>query len=271
MRELLSNSCDALDKIRCESLTDPTKLNSGKELCIKIIPNKEARTLTIVDNGIGMTKSDLVNLGGIVRPETKAFMEELRGRSDISWFKKFGLYSSFLAAKRFSVVSKSNDDDQYIWESSADDEETFFTIAPDTGESLGRGTKIVLTIKEDQTEYLEQNKIKNIIAKFPQSIRYPIKFESPSPSSKITEKPIEPKEPKEIQNDLHASDGDFTTEAPEKLVLRKLEPVKLTEEPMILETTISKEPEGVDPTEARKKMLTSEMDAHPGRCHQTGI
>nr|BAJ98551.1 predicted protein [Hordeum vulgare subsp. vulgare] len=175
LRELISNASDALDKIRFLSLTDGEQLSSGSDLGIKIKVNKDEKTLTITDTGIGMSRDDLINnLGTIAKSGTTEFLKSFQASKDTNLIGQFGVgfYSAFLVADTVTVISKNNSDKQYIWQS---DSHGSFSITEDPrGNTLGRGTSIVLHMKEEAEEFLDEKTLKDLLSKYSEFIDHPI-------------------------------------------------------------------------------------------------
>jgi heat shock protein beta len=177
LRELVSNSADAIEKARFLSVEDQNYLSKNPDLDVKVEFDSDAQTIAITDSGVGMTKADLINnLGTVAKSGTTNFLEAMAaGQTNANLIGQFGVgfYSAFLVADRITVISKHNDDDkQWVWESSAD---ASFRISEDPrGVTIGRGTRVILHLKEDAHEFLAENKLKDILNKYSQFVNYPI-------------------------------------------------------------------------------------------------
>ena len=177
IRELVSNASDALDKCRFITVADPDFLGNTPDLEIKIDFDHDEKTLSITDTGVGMSKAELIkNLGTVAKSGTTAFLEAMGQGENMSLIGQFGVgfYSAFLVANKVVVTSKANDDEQHIWTSTADSK--FFLVKDPRGDTLGRGTRVTLHLKDDAVEFVEQDKIKNLVKKYSEFINYPIRL-----------------------------------------------------------------------------------------------
>jgi molecular chaperone HtpG len=174
LRELISNSADALDQLNFRSLTEDGLLGDDSELRIELIRDEEAGTLTIRDNGVGMTRDELIgNLGTIARSGSKKLMQSLSAeqKKDVSLIGQFGVgfYSAFLVADSVTVTSrKAGSDESWTWESEAKGE---FEVR--TADRASRGTDITLKLKEDANEYMQEWPVRDVVRKYSDYVRWP--------------------------------------------------------------------------------------------------
>ncbi len=180
LRELVSNASDSCDRLRYAALTQPELSSDDPDLKVRLLTDKEARTLTVVDNGIGMNREDLVeNLGTIARSGTAAFMNSLKtesgeGKKDVNLIGQFGVgfYSAFMAADRVEVLTRKAGESQgWRWLSDGKGEFTISQV-----DNLPRGAKIILHLREGDDEYLEEQRLGAIVRKYSDHIAIPILF-----------------------------------------------------------------------------------------------
>merc|ERR1719390_168269 len=226
LRELISNSADALEKARFHSVQDEAYLGDTKDLEVKIEHDADAKTLTLIDTGVGMSKADLINnLGTVAKSGTTNFLEAMAEGADANLIGQFGVgfYSAFLVADKVSVTSKCNDDPvQHVWESTAD---ASFTVVDDPrGNTLGRGTRVTLHLKEDAHDFLSEDKLKETSKKFSQFIQFPIYVKVKKEVDADVEEDDdddEDDEDEEKKDDVETKDDDEKEEEEEKKPKKK--------------------------------------------------
>merc|ERR1719269_86767 len=219
LRELISNAADALEKARFHSVQDESFLGDTKDLEVKIEHDADAKTISIIDTGVGMTKADLINnLGTVAKSGTTNFLEAMAEGADANLIGQFGVgfYSAFLVADKVSVTSKCNEDPvQHVWESSAD---ASFTVVDDPrGNTLGRGSRVTLHLKEDAHDYLSEDMLKETAKKYSQFIQFPIYVKVKKEVDADSEDDEDDdKDDEEEKDDVEAKDDEEKEEAEEE-------------------------------------------------------
>merc|ERR1711981_403732 len=223
LRELISNAADALEKARFHSVQDESFLGDTKDLEVKIEHDPDAKTLSIIDTGVGMSKADLINnLGTVAKSGTTNFLEAMAEGADANLIGQFGVgfYSAFLVADKVSVTSKCNDDAvQHVWESSAD---ASFTVVDDPrGSTLGRGTRVTLHLKEDAHDYLSEDKLKDTTKKYSQFIQFPIYVKVKKEVDAEAEEDEDDDDDDEEKDEVETKDDDEKEEEEKKAPTKK--------------------------------------------------
>jgi heat shock protein beta len=223
LRELISNAADALEKARFHSVQDESFLGDVKDMEVKIEHDADAKTLSIIDTGVGMSKADLINnLGTVAKSGTTNFLEAMAEGTDANLIGQFGVgfYSAFLVADKVSVTSKCNDDAvQHVWESSAD---ASFTVVEDPrGNTLGRGTRVTLHLKEDAHDYLSEDKLKETAKKYSQFLQFPIYVKVKKEVDADAEEDDDDKDDDEEEKDDVEAKDDEEKEGEEKKAPKK--------------------------------------------------
>ena len=179
LRELISNAADAIDKLRFEGLQNPALLDGNSDWQIRLIPDEKAKTLTVRDNGIGMSRDQVVeHLGTIAKSGTKAFLENLKqaeakDRPELIGQFGVGFYASFMAADKVTVISKPAGGGAAVkWESDGQGE---YSVSP-AERPEGRGTDVILHLREDATEFLQTWRLKEIVKRYSDFIEHPVKL-----------------------------------------------------------------------------------------------
>ncbi|KFM29193.1 Endoplasmin-like protein [Auxenochlorella protothecoides] len=218
LRELISNAADALDKIRFLALTDKSQLGDTEEsqaLGIRIWVDEERRVLSIRDSGVGMTRQDLVNnLGTVARSGTSAFLEQAQRGGDLSLIGQFGVgfYSVYLVADYVEVVTKHNNDSQWVWESRASGD--YALSADEDGPQLGRGTQINIHLKPACEEYARPDKLRELVQRYSEFISFPISLQVEKTVTK--EVPLDDDSPAPDSKDADDKDADVVDEDEEE-------------------------------------------------------